>query len=434
MGRVSKLPGHGGGELFGFGHQAVDLFGAEFLAFGLGALKGGGHEAIDEAARGLAVGREEEALALGRVGAGHRGGALEVVEQPQALRTAGDPGIAAHLANFLTVEAVDDLGGGHAHVLADGLHVGIAFARLAGLEPVGDRGAVVVELDAHADAVGPVLAMLVHVERVGGQDLHLEPHGASPGAQAHEQLAVDGEREQREGFDLGPRQAGDVGGLAPGAPTGFEPVVGGVVGAAVAAQQVGLQPNAVLAEHVVAQLDEVVLGPLVGAALSAGAGAHGGELAREVVVDADGGGAPGLGPCGGFGGLEAARGRLEAGEVFGLELATGGRGEAVEPLRAIGGGFARAEDAGEEAHGCQSLARRQVSCMRLHSAAASIRSRVQRVTASSSPAVGGGSDGQAVRHSLGRCRLIRCGDGGGVVAQAVIRQSAIRAGSRAERI
>jgi hypothetical protein len=387
-----------------------------------------------KAARGLAVGSEEEALPLGGVGTGDGGRALEVVEQPQALRAAGDPRIAAHLADLFPLERMDDLGSRHADVLADGLHVGVALARLAGLDPVGDRGSVVVELDAHADAVRAKFAVLVDVERVGGQQLHLEAHGAGAGAQAQQQLAVDGEREQREALDLLPRQAGDFARLAPVAPGAFEAVVDRGVGLAVAAHERGLQADAVLAEDVVEQLDLVVLGPFVAAGLAAGAGAHGGELAREVVVDADGGGAPGLGPCGGFGGLEAARGRLEAGEVFGLELATGGRGEAVEPLRAIGGGFARAEDAGEEAHGCQSLARRQVSCMRLHSAAASIRSRVQRVTASSSPAVGGGSDGQAVRHSLGRCREIRGADSGGVVAQALVRQAAVRARSGAQRI
>lgn len=51
--------------------------------------------------------------------------------------------------------------------------------------------------------------------------------------------------------------------------------------------------------------------------------------------------------------------------------------DSLKAFGAVGGGFARAEDAGEEAHGCQSLARRQTSCMRLHSAATSIRSCVQ---------------------------------------------------------
>lgn len=83
---------------------------------------------------------------------------------------------------------------------------------------------------------------------------------------------------------------------------------------------------------------------------------------------------------------------------------------------------------------CQSFAWRQVSCIRRHSAAASIRSNVQTVTAISSLSVGPGSCGHALRHSLGRSKLIRGSDGGGVVAQPLSRESAIRAGGRLERI
>lgn len=63
-----------------------------------------------------------------------------------------------------------------------------------------------------------------------------------------------------------------------------------------------------------------------------------------------------------------------------------------------------------------------------------MRSYVQMATASSSGSVSSGSVGHGIRHSLGRCSLIRGSDGVVEVAHPVSREQAIRTGSRLERI
>jgi hypothetical protein len=248
-------------------------------------------------------------------------------------------------------EAVADLRGGDAHMAPKHDEVGRGVAGLARLDPVGHGRAVVVDLDTHADTAALPGAVEVDVEqrRVEQLDLEAERSGARP--QPVEQLAVGVFCIQRKGLDFTPGEAGHVGGLAPLRESGFEAIVGRGVRRAVAARQAHLQADAILAEHVVAQLDEIADGPLGIAREAMGAGAQGGQLARQILVDRRAGGGPRFCPGGRLGGFETTLRGPQAGERLTLRGGGDAAHRLVEPGGAGGGRFARSKQVLQEAHG-----------------------------------------------------------------------------------
>ena len=85
------------------------------------------------------------------------------------------PGHAAQLLGAIDDEAVQDVFGRHAHMVGDGLPGGVIHvAGVMRAQPVGDRAAELVDLDAHADlvaALGGVVQLgveAVDVDRLQG--------------------------------------------------------------------------------------------------------------------------------------------------------------------------------------------------------------------------------------------------------------------------
>ena len=265
--------------------------------------------AVVSAERGSAIRRLKKAEVVGAVLCRQQGRQFEVGQVMQAEHAGRHPGVAAHLVGALAFEDVQQLGHGHAHALAAGVH---AVVRVGGKQVQGDRAAVGVELNAHhhAVAIRAVGGVVVGVYAVDVDELQGDAVGVAGVSTAHDaqhKLAIAGQAADHGFAHVAQRlPAGDVANAAPVGPGGFNGGIGQAVGLAGGVFDAGLQPDAAGADDVVLAHADKLGGIVVVFGQVAPARTKAGEVGAQFFVQAGLGGQPVGGEAVNAGALELA--------------------------------------------------------------------------------------------------------------------------------
>ena len=249
----------------------------------------GGASAVVVAERGGAVGRLEKAVVIGAIFCGQQRRQLEVGQVVQAEHAGGHPGVAAHLVGALAFKHVQQLGAGHAHALAAGVH---AVVRVGGKQVQRHRAAVGIELDTHHHAVavgalgGVVVGVdAVHINQLQGDAVGVAGVGTADDAQ--HKFTIAGQAADQGFAQVAQRlPAGDVADAAPVGPGGLYCRIGQAVGFAGGVFHAGLQPDAAGADDVVFAHADKLGGVIVVFGQVAATGAQPGEVGAQLFIQA----------------------------------------------------------------------------------------------------------------------------------------------------